>query len=89
MESNPPETSLTVAGAVEEILSAAYSDSLVKLDKKTVTRALWADIAQGGQVPTSVEVDMLVMGGDDGEIPPDLIKRYPKVNALLNEAWGV
>ncbi|KKK62324.1 hypothetical protein LCGC14_3005440, partial [marine sediment metagenome] len=54
------------------------------------TRALWVDIAQGGQVPTSVEVDMLVMGDyDEGEIPPDLVKRYPKVNALLNEAWGV
>ncbi len=81
---------MSVAEAVQDILDAAYSDSLVELDKKTVTRALWVDIAQGGQVPTSVEVDMLVMGDyDEGEIPPDLVKRYPKVNALLNEAWGV
>lgn len=79
---------MTIAQATQDILDAAYSDSFVELSKKRVARALWADVAQGGQVPTSVEIDQLVMGDwDNGEIPPDLIKRYPKVHALLDEAW--
>lgn len=80
---------------VNEINDTLYADSRIRVDPIELLRALEADMGANGSIPpdpsiplpTPKEVDLLVTGGEDGDIPTDLIARYPRTNKLLNDQF--
>lgn len=72
----------------EKINDALYSDSRVRVEEHRLAHALFMDLEKNGDHRlTDEEIEELVMGDDDGEIPDRLIKLYPNVNAVLNEMF--
>jgi hypothetical protein len=71
--------------AVDDLVSWAWCDVNVDLSEKDVLAALMQD---GGEPPTDDECQLLVCGDDSGEIPEELKKRFPALDALLSREIG-
>lgn len=72
----------------ERIQRAMRSDSGFEPDEGELVKNLQADFeANGGHPPTDEETDVLVMGGEDGEVPEDLQKRFPSVHRYLESLF--
>lgn len=87
-ESYTPDLT-TVEGCAEEIANWVYTDSRLNPRRtvKTILFGLKEDVAAGSPLPTKEECELLVTGGDDGEIPRELQDRYPSTNRALNEFY--
>jgi hypothetical protein len=72
----------TLRNAVEDICSWAWTDSRVPLSKDQVYELLSAD---GGAILSAEECREFVCGGEDGEVPEKLAKRYPLTDAYLEK----
>lgn len=69
---------------VNEIAAALFNDSHVTIDKFKMTDALDRDLGLNGlRRLNQEEIDLLVMGEDEGGIPDHLVKLYPNVNAEI------
>lgn len=78
----------TIEDAAKDVVDVLYSDSHVELDIKQVLSALRKDLIvsqslSGLVIPTREEIELLIMGNEDGEIPEVLQERYPLLNALI------
>lgn len=75
----------TPEGCAMELCYALCSDSGIPVldTEKPMLVALKRDIAAGASLPTKEDIDGLVMGDDDGEIPEALTRRYPRVNRFI------
>ena len=51
--------------------------------RPAVAASLVLDVGAGAPLPSDEEVDLLVMGGEDGLVPADLRRRYPSTDAAL------
>ena len=78
---------------IQECIDDINSDSRVTLDPVELLRALEADMgARGsqpptGRLPTPEEVEELVTGGDDGEVNANLVRMFPRTNALIESLF--
>jgi hypothetical protein len=70
---------------IKRIVNVMYSDSHVKLDPIRVRSALQLDIDAGATEPNADEIDELIMGNDEGDVPEELASRYSNLNDYLNE----
>ncbi|MCR4285945.1 MAG: hypothetical protein NUW00_03580 [Candidatus Kaiserbacteria bacterium] len=78
------DTSLEITLAVNKINDVLWADSRVRVKESQLLTALSTDVRlNGGCVPTDEEIDALVMGDDDGDIPPDLKRQFPRTNQVL------
>lgn len=80
-------TQLTVEQAAESIINWAYSDSHVEIDRDALVYRLTQDYAATGRYPTEEECEVLVTGGDDGEIPEELIELFPETHTFIGTYW--
>ncbi len=65
----------------------AFCDSSVQLDPKRLKSALIEDAATSGRVLTESECEQFICGGEDGEIPANIRRDYPRTHQLLEEHW--
>lgn len=72
----------TIDQAAQDIADCLHSDSNVpqKDSLPKIKAALEKDCA----IPTKKEIELLVMGDDEGTIPRDLKKRFPALDKALN-----
>lgn len=71
--------------AVKEIVGWVYADTNVTLDRANVAAAYIEDLATiGNRGLTAEECELLILGDEDGEIPADLVARFPKLHAFLD-----
>ena len=78
---------LTVQQAADFIVSAAYSDSHVELDKDVLIDQLRTDYEIVGRFPTEKECEVLIMGDDDGSIPEELEEAFPQTSEFIGSHW--
>jgi len=69
---------------LDAIRGAMMADSRVDVPLAQLIDALAADSAVCGRLPTPKECELLVMGDDEGTIPPELIHDFPQVDQLLS-----
>ena len=76
--------------AVDSLDAWMYCDSRIAirvLGSQRITDlvkdALRKDFEVSRRFPTDKECELLVTGGDEGEIPEDLIKLFPRTHAYL------
>lgn len=78
---NPKEVAKSIA-------AWAYCDSMVQVDVNKLVDALHEDLeAREGDMPNEAECCQLVCGGDDGQVPTELVERFPATHALLGTYW--
>jgi hypothetical protein len=65
----------------------AWSDSLVRLDRGELRRALIEDEAIVGYLPSEKECELFITGGDSGKLPVKLVADFPKTDAILGRYW--
>lgn len=74
--------------AVARLRGWAYHDSLVNLDKHELRAKLAADVAATGtDLMTEEESMTFICGGDEGEPPPELVKRFPATHEWIGRHW--
>lgn len=79
---------MNIGEAAARIRQATFDDSSFFPGLHELQYALMADHAEnGGHVPTEEECTTLAMGGEDGEIPKDLQKRYPHAHQYLESLF--
>jgi hypothetical protein len=78
-------TPLMVEAAVKSLRSWAFTDSRVELNEQQLRQCLVDDIGAGTEPPCEVECQVFICGDDEGEIPPGLVRRFPKTHAWLEE----
>jgi len=67
----------------KHVCVVAYSDSHVKLDEVKVREAIEGDMASNGFVITEDQINVLIMGDDEGEVPEDLTTCFSGLNAII------
>ena len=79
--------------AAEKINDVLFSDSRISIDAVQLLVALEHDMgARGstpptGELPTTEEIELLVLGDEDGNIPEELIKRFPQTHELIKDQF--
>lgn len=68
---------------VEKIREFVWLDSLVWLDPIKLHESLVQDYNRFGHFLNETECLQFVYGDSDGEIPPDLIAKFPNTNKYL------
>lgn len=61
----------------DHALAVAFSDSHVRLDAQQVKHAIETDMATNGFPVTAKQIDDLIMGDDEGDIPEHLRLAFP------------
>lgn len=69
------------AGCANALADALHSDAGVPQEESR--RSLYRACVEEKDLPDPDEVGDLVMGGDDGEVPPELAARFPHIHAAL------
>lgn len=73
---------------VRTIQSAMVEDSGFSPDEGELRAVVEKDRStNGGVLPTEKECEILVMGGDDGQVPEDLKRRFPNTDRYLNSLF--
>lgn len=62
---------------------AAYADSCVELDLSKVKAAMEADMAVNGFVITKEQIDTLITGDDEGNVPEHLKTCFSSLNHVI------
>lgn len=77
----------TVEQAADLIVSWAYADSCVEIDKVVLIDQLRTDYEIAGRFPTEKECEELVTGNDDGEISEELSDTFPQTHEFIESYW--
>ncbi len=78
-----PDQENLVRLTAHRINELVWMDSRVYITLDAMSKVLMADVEAGAPVPTHAQCEQLVMGGDDGEVPPELVHRYPRLDLFL------
>ena len=77
-----------IMNAAKQIVDCLYCDSGITLDVNEIYGILEGDIkAMDSGIPTREEIEQLVMGDDDGQIPDRLNTMYPDTSTILSELF--
>jgi len=69
------------------IISCAYSDSLVNIDKPVLMEQLRCDWEMAGRFPSREECNDMVTGGDTGECPEETRDKFPQTYDFIGTYW--
>lgn len=72
------------SSTIENVKNALMSDSNIDLDKDQLEELEWI---LKSERPDAKEIDLLVMGDDEGSIPEELVDRFPKLNQFLDTLY--
>lgn len=74
--------------AVERINNVLEADSNFKIVESQLHMALIGDVLHnGGHLITEEEIDELIMGDDDGNVPPKLKRMFPRINKAIADQF--
>lgn len=73
--------------AAQDVKATLWSDSRVKAELEDIIIELMADAELRGRLPTSEEIFQLICGGDDGEVPLDLMDMFPNLDNFIAELY--
>ena len=76
-----------LSDAAKNIVLVAFSDSHVRIDRSKLTDVLLVDFNFTGRFPTEDECAVLVMGDDEGDIPPELAQLFPRTDEFIGSHW--
>ncbi len=68
--------------ALSSLKAVLFADSHIRLcvaDEQLALRILWEE----GQ-PSEEELDLLVMGDDEGDVPEELMTRFPRLELFIH-----
>lgn len=74
--------------AANTIVNVLYVDSGITLNLIEIFEILKGDITVlKSVVPSTKDIETLVMGDDEGSIPEELTKRYPDTSSFLEQQF--
>lgn len=76
--------------AMSEIEGWLCADSSIRLGEVHVLmlqRALTDDAARVGRLPTSEEIELIVTGDDDGEVPEELSEKFKETCCFVSSMF--
>ena len=73
----------------ESLCNWAFSDSHVKLDKIALKDVLREDFGYSAcRLPTEKECELIVTGGDEGEVPEEIRDNFSQTCEFIGSYWA-
>lgn len=78
---------MTTIDIAASIATWLFTDSRIQVDAEEIATCLAADAATAGRLPTEAEAEVLVTGGDEGEVPDALTRLFPLTSAFISDLF--